>query len=505
MLISFKTDAAKGQSFPITDGNKSFDYARYVLFEDSVEFLDDAEFIRASQQVIFKVNKYGVNESSPLLTVLRNEVIPVVNSQGLQLVKMQVRGAASPEGPYQNNVMLAKRRAQFLFDYVNSRLTYPTTDKSSDIYSTPEDYGYLLTLMKEANDPYYAQVEKFIKENLPAEGKNTDAFKVKFKKLSGGKVWLHIYKTYFPKLRSARVVFYFKKAPEVVEKEKKDTVEVKKDTVEVEKDTVMILPPPPVLADTLEEKIDTNVYVPVVSVDTTAYTVKAYRRELLSVKSNLLFDFAWVPGYDDWCPLPNVAIEYYPLHGHFTYGASFDCPWWQHYWEHKYFQVRNYQIDTRYYFRSGDIDKNPPGEGAAFRGTYINAYINAGLYDVCFNERKGWEGEGFGAGLGVGYVLPLTKQGHWRLEFGAQFGFFYTKYDPYQWECPVDPTEQDHLYYYKWTGKAADFKRRQYRFTWFGPTRVGITLSYDLLYRRLAKKGASFRSYEYIQKKGGEL
>ena len=49
----------------------------------------------------------------------------------------------------------------------------------------------------------------------------------------------------------------------------------------------------------------------------------------------------------------------------------------------------------------------------------------------------------------------------------------------------------DDLYYYKYYGDPSLFKERQYRFTWFGPTRVGITL-----YRRNRKKGASFRSWE---------
>ena len=46
--------------------------------------------------------------------------------------------------------------------------------------------------------------------------------------------------------------------------------------------------------------------------------------EFMSIKTNVLFDFAYMPGYDRFCPIPNVALEYYPKHGHFTYGASFD-------------------------------------------------------------------------------------------------------------------------------------------------------------------------------------
>ena len=88
----------------------------------------------------------------------------------------------------------------------------------------------------------------------------------------------------------------------------------------------------------------------------------------------------------------------------------------------------------------------------------------------------------------MGYVLPLSRKGHWRLEFQLQAGVFYTKYDPYQYENPVDPNYRDHLYYYKWTQKPSLFKKRQYSYTWIGPTRVGITLSYDLFYRKARKK-----------------
>ena len=98
--------------------------------------------------------------------------------------------------------------------------------------------------------------------------------------------------------------------------------------------------------------------------------------------------------------------------------------------------------------------------------------------------------------LGIGYVVPLGRSGHWRLEFGLQAGYLSTNYDPYQWKCPVDPDTDKEQYYYKWYGDAKDFQKRQHRFSWLGPTRVEITLSYDLLYRRNNKKGVSFRNRE---------
>ena len=222
-----------------------------------------------------------------------------------------------------------------------------------------------------------------------------------------------------------------------------------------------------------------------------------YRREYLSVKTNLLFYGVYMPGYDRWCPIPNVAVEYYPWRGHFTFGASFDCPWWQNYEKHKYFQVRNYQLEARYYLKpAGSVTDCSAIGKPAYKGFYVQGYGHVGLFGICFDADRGWVGEGFGAGVGIGYVLPLGKRGPWRLDFGLQAGYFRCKYDPFQYENPVNPDYRDHLYYYKWTQSPALFKKRQYRWDWIGPTRIGITLSYDLLYRRIQKRGMSFKSYE---------
>jgi hypothetical protein len=105
-------------------------------------------------------------------------------------------------------------------------------------------------------------------------------------------------------------------------------------------------------------------------------------------------------------------------------------------------------------------------------------------------------GEGVGAGIGAGYVMPITKTGRWRLEMGVQLGYFRCKYDPYKYENPVNPDYHDNLYYYKWTDKPEFFKKRQYRWNWLGPTRIGITLTYDLLYRKIQSKGVGLKSTE---------
>lgn len=455
-----------------------FPYIR-ILKEGETPSLSDEEFYDIAGKMVFPVNKWHLPANDRLVKQLREKLFPLICNDSLQLVGMMIRGAASPEGPLRFNKFLGEQRAKTLVDYLGanciSKTPYTEFFQQIDV----EDYGTLCIMMKRAGDKDYEIVQSLYDKYMP-NGQIED-MKRALQKEQGGQLWRRLYRTYFPQLRSARVVIFLR------------------DPYGKVQETKPYEPLKPIGggdASQFNEITDSTAVDTLRHLEVSQIVIRQPRRELLAVKSNLLFDVAYVPGYDRWCPIPNIAVEYYPLHGHLTYGASFDCPWWQHYWDHKFFQIRNYQVETRYYLRSGDINRTPPGAGAAFRGLYLQAYGHVALYGICFDENRGWEGEGAGAGLGLGYVMPLSRNGHWRLEFGLQAGFFLTKYDPYQYENPVNPNYRDHLYYYKWTGKPDLFRRRQYRFTWFGPTRIGVTLSYDLLYRRQAKRGSSFKAYE---------
>lgn len=431
--------------------------------------LSDQEFLDKAGKIVFKVNRYDTFTNDSLLQLLEEVIIPRINKDSLRLRRLIVRGAASPEGPVANNRMLGQRRSEALFNFLRARMTVPVDEQNVTSEAVTEDYRLLLVMMQRANDPAEGIVRSLCDKHLPRY--EFTILKNKLKQLQGGTLWRHLLKDYFPELRAARIILVF-------------------DRPEAE------APVPVNVPVEAEAEVPVPVPVPVnVPVD-----IKVPRREIMAVKTNMLLYGVYMPGgYDKWCPIPNVAVEFFPLHGHFTYGASLDFPWWRNYWGHKYFEVRNYQLEARYYFRSGDVRLREPGEGIAFRGWYVQGYAHAALFCICFDKDRGWKGEALGAGLGAGYVLPLGKKSHWRLEFSLQAGFMYGGYDPFQFENPVNPNYRDHLYYYKWTGKPADFRRRQYRFTWLGPTRVGITLGYDLLYLRWKKKGVSFKKWEKVK------
>lgn len=451
---------------------RAYPFIRFVSEQDSIKITDE-EFYDLAAKVIFPINKYGLPKNDSLLRQLENEVLPLIKRDSLEFVYMMLRGAASPEGPTHFNKFLGQKRAETLFNFIKENLTKPI-DENFDVGIDIEDYRTLCIMMRRMGDRDYNYVQAVCDQYLPDIAK----VKASLRAARQGKLWLRLFREYYPGLRAARIMLFFRAprtyAPRVMPETPVETME---------QPVGPVVPP-------VEEEVTPDVsYITV--------TEREPRREVLSVKTNLLFDFAYVPGYDRWCPIPNVAVEYYPLKGHFTYGASIDFPWWQHYNKYKYFQIRNYKLEARYYFRNGGIKYRPIGEGAAFRGLYLQAYAHAAIYSLCFGRDRGWFGEGLGGGLGVGYVLPISKKGHWRLEFGAQFGYFLAAYDKYQFGNPKTG-EDDGLYYYKWTQSRESFKKRQYRYNWFGPTRVGVTLVYDLLYRRNAKKGISFRPWEKV-------
>lgn len=496
LLLSFVCLEGSAQALPQSvDISKysPYSFVRFVTPEGpAIEPLSDDDFLDKSGKVVFAINSSEKFTDDTVLRLLEREVLPLVNSDSLRLVRIVVRATSSPDGPFQFNRKLSHRRAETVYNFLRARLSAPVEESIVGIETESEDYRLLLAMMRRAGDRDVDLVQRLCDRHLPKD--EYTVLKGKLQIVHGGTLWQHLVKDYFPQLRAARVVLYFDKPYEAIEPNEPNeayssqTSHTSQDSHK--NDSVVV-------ADTLAV-VDT------VAQDTAKplqLRIRRPRREVLSVKTNLLLDFAYMPGYDRWCPIPNVAVEFYPKHGHFTVGASFDCPWWQDYWDHKYFQVRNYQVEGRYYLRSGDISKNPPGQGAAYRGLFFSAYAHAALYSICLDSKHGWEGEALGGGLGLGWVQQLGKKGHWRLEFTAQVGILRSGYDPYRFENPVNPAYTDHLYYYKWIGKKVDFNERQYRLTWFGPTRVGVSLCYDILYRRNQKKGVAFRPYEWFEVK----
>lgn len=448
------------------------DFPYLVITKDTTAVIHevaDAEFFSTSSCVIFKVNSTVISPTDSFLVEYRNKVLPYVNSAHLQLRKVFVRGAASPEGGYENNRRLGKARVQAMVTELQRDLQHQYLQCDIETSSITEDYGYLCLLLKEAKDADYARVKAIYDE---CDG-DERLCKQKLMAYGGGALWNRLLRKYFPQLRAARVILWFSEpdsihAPEL---QLTDTltgapvIEVQEPPVaEVE---VQPINPEPVVVEPVE-------VVPVV-IEPEPLALPKVRRHVVAVRTNLVHDLFYMPKYG-WAPTPNIQLEFYPWNGHMTFNMGLSWKSYRHWDRQKFYQVRDVQLELRRYFK---------GQGQ-FLGFYLGAVAEGTVYGIGFNKKEGWEGEGGAVSLSAGYVMPLTKRKNLRLEFMLAAGYFLTLHDPYVYGNPVT-SDENGKYYYNYLGSASKFRKRNHTLSWIGPTNVGIQLTYDILYRHRSK------------------
>ena len=422
------------------------EYPFVYVSSDSTALLplvSDSLFNASAEGIRFVVNRSELRPTEPFVDVYKNKIVPLLLDKGLVLRRIVIRGAASPEGPYANNLRLAKERTQRLVDFINSELPSDISSSKTQTGMVCEDYEYLSVLMTEAHDADAGAVSRIWQQS----GGDEQQCKKALMALQGGKVWKRLVRDYFPRLRQARVMMWFGKPQVAIQFERVPLVKVPTDSI-------------PQIAP----------------VDVPYEQPKAERLPLLAVRTNLLHDFFYMPNFG-FALSGNIQLEYFPRHGHLTYNAGFTFSNHRHWQDYKFFQIRDVQLEVRRYFKKGH----------PYRGAFLGAYAHGFCYGIGFNENKGWEGEGGGAGISGGYTFRLDRKGHLRMELTAALGFLLTRYDPYVYGNPISG-DKDGKYYYDYSGAASKFKKRNWQYTWLGPTNVGIQLTYDLIYRK-AKKG----------------
>ena len=81
--------------------------------------------------------------------------------------------------------------------------------------------------------------------------------------------------------------------------------------------------------------------------------------------------------------------------------------------------------------------------------------------------------------------MPLGKKPdtRWKLEFFIKGGGYMSFYDPYDAGNPFSGK-----YYYEWYDSPGLFIKRNMIFRWLGPTGLGVTISYDLIFKKVKDK-----------------
>ena len=385
-----------------------------------------------------------------------------------------IRGSASPEGGEKNNARLAHQRAKALVKVLSKYISLP--DSLVEERYINEDYVGLRRLLLEKPSAYSQQVLSILNRYKGQDAqvrKGTDALiKQSLQRLNGGRTWRLLLRDYFPELRASRLLLFVSKKDEGGTKVPADLQSAGKQAVTNEQasvDTIAAdtLGPLGVPAD-LQSAGKQAVTNEQASVDTIAADTP--RHSGLNIKTNLLYDLAlFVPKFG-YAPTPNLAIEYLPKSGHITPVLEVTWSPWRNDSRSKTWIIHNFLLEGRYYII-----------GDAYTGHYISAYTNLGTYDLQFNSTKAYLadkwGKTYGFGLGWGYVKRFTPDSRWKWEVNAALGLLHSDYDKYHdaesWAEPGNT-------YFNWHENPADYRRYKNHLNYWGITRLGFSISYDL-------------------------
>lgn len=135
------------------------------------------------------------------LAKILESVSTVRNDRNATITRITIKGYASPEGPYNNNVRLADGRARTLRDYVVRQ--HALEGIPFDVSSEPEDWEGLLRAVEQSN---YPQKEEILAILHSKEITNPDARDNALKQLS---VYPTLLNDIYPALRHSDYTVYY--------------------------------------------------------------------------------------------------------------------------------------------------------------------------------------------------------------------------------------------------------------------------------------------------------
>ena len=389
------------------------------------------------------------------------KLVDLLKAMGPESIdSVSVVAYASPEGVYEHNMMLSRKRAAEFSRALKPKLGnmgFPVNVRPGG-----ESWALLVERVK-ADSTMSETARKRVLDQI-ADGSISVATR-KWRFMHGslgatreeGDVYHYILVNHYRFLRCLDIHIHYKEAEisplaPLGRNDKEDIVSpvdttVIPDSPSVAKDTTAVIPGiPAVIPSEVEE---------------------SPRRPVLGISTNIPYDITWIPQYG-LTSVPSFSVEYYPVKGKYAFGADLELSHWLHPDEHRYNQIHNLTLWGRRYFKRTE-DR--------FKGAYLLANLNAAEYGIGMNAGKGWEGEGIGASVGGGWKVYIGK--HFFLDMGGALGAFYSWYDPYVWGN--DATGR---YYYDYSGAPEDFVKRSKRLLWFGPTRVYFSVGIDFYGKR---------------------
>ena len=334
---------------------------------------------------------------------------------------------ASPEGHYEHNVWLSRKRAEAARDFI---LAHSSMDPSHIVISQQEENWP--GLRQAVRQFYDGDNKEDVLDILSRPGLSDNEREQALKALDEGKTYAYLIETLMKPLRSAVIVFHSEPlhiAPAQVEYGYLDfPIPETQPAARPEVTPVQWQEPEP------EPEYD--------------------KRTVVAVKTNALYDLALAPNY---------AIEV-PIGKRFSAQFEHYFPWWATTRELKFcLQYLTLGGEFRWWFAPSP---KPETSGRMLRdvlqGHFVGVYGLWGKTDIQWERKLGMYQcyPVLSAGLTYGYSFPITK--HWNMELSISAGYARI---PYQHYTPSDDWQ------ILWKDNS-----KQGILHYFGPTQVKVSL-----------------------------
>lgn len=328
------------------------------------------------------------------------EILSLLDGSKGDVVSLSFCGSASPEGPSELNRRLASGRLAALESYIRSR----RTDIPEDIItrsSTHIPWDFLKEEIERGGTiDYKSEIlatlsEQALDEALKDDGAS-ERIIARLQSIGGGAAWKTLLEKYFSGMRSASVVFILVKdeEPQFEEEDhpEDEPLNIKDDVL-----TPVDIPEAPEPVEVVTPEVPAPQYSPKFSIGTNAL-------EWIGAGTNVSFEVDLCPHLSLFVPVGYCAWNYFRSDLKFRY---------------LYFQP-----ELRCYFKGND-------------GFWAGAHFGLGSYNIAYcktyriQDHDG-KSPAIGGGIALGYRMPLSKDGHWKVGFSLGCGVYRLHYDRFR-------------------------------------------------------------------------
>lgn len=388
----------------------------------------DTTYISHTDSVLinFRQSKWNLDlnmgNNAAALDSIDSRLTTVLNDSVYRLRHVSVFGGASPEGTVAFNKFLSEHRAETLFNWFDKYNQLSDLDKTFTFYGRDWE-GVLWLAEKDENIPYRDETLKLL-NTLVAEkralgGEDPKRSLERMKQLRGGIPYQYLYRNIFPTVRASKVVIDYDRilAPKIQQR--------RTDSIAMIPDTIYV--------DRVVHLTDT-IYFNSCPDCPKQWHLSTNAIELALMIANLTGEWDFACHWSAALSIHYSAIDYFsPVRKFRTFIFRPEARWWPN-TEHN--------------------------------GWFVDAHVQMAAYNFALPSWKyriqdvDGTHPALGGGLGVGYRLPISRNGRWSLQGQIGVGVYALYYD--RFENIVN-------------GPLVDTKRR----TFFGVDNVALSIVYN--------------------------